>query len=430
MNKLICLLMVLLATVSYGAEISPLLVPVNRSKEPGTNVQFWLVYLNSGTTPVTIHVPAKVPITLGPLPYMVHQSLIRVDHVNDVTVAPGGFKRVLFTTPMPANATGPVTFEMDQSGNAAPVVIVAATPPAREEKKETVATTASPATTEPAAPSVTAMASSAPTTKGTPPETLTLKQTHWGGDPLTEAFANRFSTYQPMYFIAGSRPTAKFQISFKYKIFDDDGALAEKFSPLNHLYLAYTQTSFWDWVSPSSPFTDNSYRPELMFSYDNLLRKDSTPLDLSKLGLQAGYQHESNGRDGLASRSMNLLYIRPILTWDIDKAHDIFISIAPRIYTYIFDLSDNPDIAQYRGYGDVRLVIGQRYGFQAAMFARVGEDFNRGSFELDLSQPLRERSRGNLDLYLYGQFFTGYGEQLIQYNKSTTTFRIGLAFVR
>jgi phospholipase A1/A2 len=436
MNKLVCLLMVLLATVSYGAEISPLLVPVDRSEEPGTDVQFWLVYLNSGTTPATIHVPQEVPITLGPLPYKVHQSLVRADDVSDVTIAPGGFKRILFRTLMPANATGPVTFEMDQSEDAAPVVIVAATPPAIEEQKETVATMAGPATTEPSPPSVPpagTVASSTSATKATPPETLTLKQTHggsWGGDPLTEAFANRFTTYQPTYFIAGSRPTAKFQISLKYKIFDDDGALAEKFSPLNHLYLAYTQTSFWDWVSPSTPFTDNSYRPELMFSYNNILRKDSTFLDLTQLGLQGGFQHESNGRDGLASRSLNLIYIRPIFVWDIDKAHDLFISVAPRVYTYVFDLSDNPDIAQYRGYGDVRLVIGQRYGFQAAMFARVGEDFNRGSFELDLSQPLRERSRGNLDLYLYGQFFTGYGEQLIQYNKSTTTFRIGLAFVR
>ena len=215
-----------------------------------------------------------------------------------------------------------------------------------------------------------------PTTVATQP--LPSKGAYWLPDPLTEAFAGRFTTYQPTYFIAGSRPTAKIQISLKYKLFDEDGSLAENFAPLNHLYLAYTQTSFWDWVSPSTPFTDNSYRPELMFSYDNILPKHSTLWDLSQLGLQSGFQHESNGRDGLASRSMNLLYIRPIFVWDIDKANDIFVSFAPRVFVYVTDLSDNPDIAQYRGYGDIRLVMGQRLRLSSLILRPCGRGFQQG----------------------------------------------------
>jgi outer membrane phospholipase A len=252
----------------------------------------------------------------------------------------------------------------------------------------------------------------------------------WPGDLMTESFEKHFSTYQPMYFIIGSKPTAKFQISLKYQLLDADGSLAQHVPPLKGLYVAYTQTSFWDWTQPSSPFVDNSYRPELMFSYDHVLPSVSKFLHTSQLGMQGGLQHESNGRDGSASRSMNLLYIRPIFVWDIDKADDLFISVAPRVFIYVTSLSDNPDMPDYRGYGDVRLVIGQRYGLQLAAFARIGDHFDKGSLELDLSQPLRGRSHGDLDLYLYAQFFTGYGEELIEYNKETTTWRVGLAFVR
>lgn len=415
--------MLLLAAVCQAQEISPLLVPVDRGTPPGIDVKFWLVYLNTTPTPATVHVPAKLPITLGPLPYKLHQSLIRQENVSVITIPPGGFRRVLFSTPMPANVTGPVTFELNQSGSPAPVEVVAAAPPASHETPPTVATGAPPA------PHVQSAASSQPYT-ATTSEPLTLKQSHWDDDSFTETFAHHLSTYQPMYFIAGTRPTAKFQISLKYQIFDEDGSWAQKYSFLDHIYLAYTQTSFWDVASSNPRFTDNSYKPELMFSYDNILRDDSTFLHLATLGLQGGFLHESNGTGGLMERSMNIVYLRPIFTWDIDKPNSWFISVAPRAYVYVTTGDYDHDMSLYRGYGDIRLVVGQRYGPQLAIFARVGEDFNRGALEIDFSQPLRGHSRGNLDLYFYAQFFTGFGEQLTYYNKSSTTIRVGIAFVR
>ncbi|HLU91876.1 MAG TPA: phospholipase A, partial [Pedomonas sp.] len=36
----------------------------------------------------------------------------------------------------------------------------------------------------------------------------------------------------------------------------------------------------------------------------------------------------------------------------------------------------------------------------------------------------------SLNLYLFGQFFTGYGENLLDYNQRDTRLRAGFAIVR
>lgn len=424
MKNLFFVLVIVLATVCFAEEITPVLVPVDRSTFAGTDTQFWVIYLNSGTAPITVHIPAEYPITLESQPLVFHQKLKRMDNISEQTIPPGGFCRVKFSTEFP-KVNGSVTIEIEKPG-ATPVVIVSATGPGAANRPE--ATLAHPETS----PAEAKATSTAATTVASAGENKSVpaKSDQWSDSPFVESFAGRISTYEPMYFIAGSSPTVKFQLSLKYKIFDEGGKLAEKYSPLNHLYLAYSQTSFWDLASSDPKFTSNSYRPELMFNYDNILKADSHFWNLSQLGMQGGFEHESNGTGGTAERSMNIIYIRPIFMWDIDKANDWFVSVAPRVFAYVTTGEYTQDIAQYRGYGDLRVVFGQRFGPQIAAVARIGEDFDKGSLELDLSQPLRPRTRGDLDLYLYAQFFTGYGDQLSYYNKSSTTFRVGIGFVR
>jgi hypothetical protein len=74
--------------------------------------------------------------------------------------------------------------------------------------------------------------------------------------------------------------------------------------------------------------------------------------------------------------------------------------------------------------------VGQRGGLQLAAIGRIGDDWDKGSLQLDLSYPLRPLLRNNIDVFLHAQFFTGYGESLLDYNESDTTFRVGLAVVR
>ena len=48
----------------------------------------------------------------------------------------------------------------------------------------------------------------------------------------------------------------------------------------------------------------------------------------------------------------------------------------------------------------------------------------------ELSYPFRRILGGGPDFYLFGQGFTGYGENLLDYNKHVTRLRIGVALVR
>ncbi|HEV7299932.1 MAG TPA: phospholipase A [Tepidisphaeraceae bacterium] len=274
-----------------------------------------------------------------------------------------------------------------------------------------------PATTQPAAttPTSTMAADS------------TSPATHTG---FVEFLSNRLAAYEPIYFIGGpERPNVKFQFSLRYQVINDDGPLAKAFPPIKGLNFAYSQTSFWDLQGESSPFLDTSYRPEVLLHYDEIVDPDKLKL-FSRIGLQAGLQHESNGQEGLESRSVNYAYIRPMFTIGDREDGGFFITLAPRAQIYIGDLSENPDIRKYRGYGDLRLIVGQSGGLQAALIGRLGNDWENGSIQLDLSYPLRKLLYGNVDLYLHLQAFNGYGESLIDYDESDTVVRAGVSLVR
>lgn len=54
----------------------------------------------------------------------------------------------------------------------------------------------------------------------------------------------------------------------------------------------------------------------------------------------------------------------------------------------------------------------------------------KGSISGDLSYPLRRLLGGGPDFYLFAQSFTGYGENLLDYNKRVSRLRLGVALVR
>lgn len=255
---------------------------------------------------------------------------------------------------------------------------------------------------------------------GTPPAT---QQAPAPVDPDTERFVSAFSPYEPNYFSIGSRGTtnARFQVSMKFRLFNPN----TKTPFLEKLYLSYSQTSIWNLSATSKPFYDSSYRPSLFFLDDTI---SQWPFAGSRLGFQAGLEHESNGKDGAESRSINIAFARPAFTLPLTGAY--FVSYSPRVYGYL-DRDDNPDIAEYRGYADHVLRVGETDGWQFASTLRNGTRSGVYSYLLDVSYPLRRPTLGNLGGYLHVQYFNGYGESLLDYNRRfAPQLRIGLMITR
>jgi outer membrane phospholipase A len=243
---------------------------------------------------------------------------------------------------------------------------------------------------------------------------------------LTEFFTH-FSGHEPIYFLAGpDAPNVKFQFSFKYAVLNPDAPLVQTFPALAGVNIAYTQLSLWDTSEASAPFFDSNYRPELLWS-DEYIPALSRP-GLYGLGLQFGVMHESNGRSGLESRSMNVAYVRPVVTFG--DVHDFHVTVAPRVQVYLGGQGDNEDIEDFRGYGDLRVTAGWRRGLQVSTLARLGDDWDRGSVQVDVTYPLNKLLFRNFDVYLDVQGFYGYGESLIQYNHRDKVLRVGVAVVR
>jgi len=230
------------------------------------------------------------------------------------------------------------------------------------------------------------------------------------------------SENEPMYFVAGasSHWSARFQLSFKYRLFDNDAGFGRERRWLTGLYFAYTQTSLWDLEGESKPFFDTSYRPSLFWRW---LRPD----DLSWIdAVRVGLEHESNGQAGAESRSLNTLFVRPEWRWKTATLGSY--EFTPKAYVYL-DKSDNPDIQEYRGYVDWRGRWDSGDNWIITALGRLGTA-GKGSLQLDVARRTRDLKIGVVSGYLYLQYFNGYGESLRDYDqRHTAQLRFGLAII-
>jgi phospholipase A1/A2 len=263
-----------------------------------------------------------------------------------------------------------------------------------------------------------------------PPEPDALAQMTGAAGPTvskeaTPVKAPALTSYEPMYFLVGTREgtSARFQLSFKYRLFDDDGVAVGLLPFLSGLHVAYTQTSLWDLGSRSKPFRDNSYRPAAFYEWQGGAPVGAHP----GWNVRAGVEHESNGRDGDNSRSINIAFVRPELRFHIGQSW--YGAVAPKVYGYL-DKTDNPDIANYRGYADLGLVVGQNDGWQIASTVRRGTS-GYGTVQVDASYPFRKPFFADTGGFLHFQYFNGYGETILDYNtRHKSQFRVGVSIVR
>jgi outer membrane phospholipase A len=402
------LLLALLVCTPAFAEF--VLIPEGRTVEPGGMLSITLQAQNdSSTEELHVELPARIILrTRGveAAPDIVLSPA--TSQPMQVTIAANGFLRLHYTGRLPEGLLGNLVLE-PVGLDSAPLGISVTR--AEDEKAPAKEPLPANAGQPESAPTEASKAEAAVAAVGP-------------SDRDAARFVTAFSPNEPNYFAVGwNGPTnVKFQVSLKFRLFNPDTQTPF----LEKLYIAYSQTSIWQVGASSAPFYDSSYRPSIFFLDEDISQWPFR--NTSRLGFQTGFEHESNGKDAEASRSINTAFVRPILTFPF--AQGKFISVAPKIYTYL-EKEDNPDIAYYRGYTDLLIKVGSIDGIQLASTLRKGTGAEPYSVELDLSIPLKTPMLGNLGGYLHMQYFDGYGESLLDYNKKLRSqFRIGLMITR
>ncbi|MBB3008239.1 phospholipase A [Cupriavidus alkaliphilus] len=234
----------------------------------------------------------------------------------------------------------------------------------------------------------------------------------------------RLSFHDPMYFLAGAHggANAKFQFSFKYRIFEGEDPASKRL--FDNLYFSYTQFSLWDLSEDSAPFRDTNYRPSLFYYLSDTGVRNSV---ISRMSLATGLEHESNGRNGVESRSINTVFVKP--TFYFGDQNDWHWRVAPKLYAYV-EKADNPDIAHYRGFMDLGIAYGRPDSWELSATLRKGTRKWYGSVDAQLTYPMARLIPGTAG-YLMAGYFVGYGESLLDYNhKLPWQFRIGYALTR
>ncbi|MFY9326517.1 MAG: phospholipase A [Georgfuchsia sp.] len=192
------------------------------------------------------------------------------------------------------------------------------------------------------------------------------------------------------------------------------------------LWFAYTQQSHWQAFNraDSRPFRESDYEPELIFLSH---RFGET---LPKLGpftprfLNLSYLHQSNGQSLPRSRSWNRLTAQLGSEYRLQAADEdteekrLAVLIRPwwRMPENAGD-DDNPDITKYLGHGDIEIDYWRGRELVSALL-------RSRAVQLDWSFPLSDEANA-LNLHL--QYFSGYGESLIDYNHKLHSFGVGFS---
>lgn len=399
----VLLLLVTLVTTAGFANAQELSLSLTRSTGKGVAgepLRFWINALNTSTQTVTWQAPGELDATLTSAQRTLETKARATQEFSSIDIPPGGFSRAEYALAIPDSWKGETSLEVGSVPGSA-LMFVATLPQVQ-------------GTEQPQKGLVYFL-------KGRRHAALAADY-----DP-DDFFKQHISGHDPLYFIAGTEtPNAKFQISFKYRLLNENGWLADKAVWLTGFHLAYSQTSLWDWNAPSAPFFDSSYRPEFLYSWERVIGGGTS--NWFRLDLQGGVQHESNGRAEPQSRSLNIAYLRPRITFGNDTGPQL--TLSPRAWVYVGDLSDNPDLEDYRGFADLRAVFGWKRGLQVSALGRIGQRLSQGSTTIDVTYPLMQPPYGSFSLYLHAQYFTGYGESLIGYRERSDAFRAGISLYR
>ena len=150
---------------------------------------------------------------------------------------------------------------------------------------------------------------------------------------------------------------------------------------------------------------------------------DMKLLGFTNIRNSLGIVHQSNGRAGSSSRSWDRLYLQMMFergnfTWSIKP----WWRIPESSKNSPTDVSgdDNPDIEHFMGHFEwTGIYQWNDHNFSLLVRNNLQSE-GKGALEFGWSFPVSDNIR------LYVQYFTGYGESLINYDNNTN--RLGIGF--
>ncbi|MDE7466048.1 MAG: phospholipase A [Muribaculaceae bacterium] len=236
-------------------------------------------------------------------------------------------------------------------------------------------------------------------------------------DSLKNEFyhAPYFGLYKDNYFTVGTsihpRPNrhnsdVKFQISIAQR-------LTKTTLPGNSfLFLAYSQKTLWNVFEESLPMRDMNFNPGIGWSFPFF----SKGRYVGKATVMI--EHESNGRDGDASRSWNKI------SFSGSTMIDEWLMVHGKVWIPIIDGGNNKDILRYSGIYQTGCAIttpDKKFGWSVVLVKRKGWNLN---FNTILEFNWRVHKKSNQ--YFFVQYYNGYGECLLDYNQFHSRLRVGL----
>ncbi|WP_419176002.1 phospholipase A [Desulfosediminicola sp.] len=204
---------------------------------------------------------------------------------------------------------------------------------------------------------------------------------------------------------------AQFQLSIKTPL------ALDLFDKGIGIWGAYTVRSFWQVYNTeiSSPFRETNHEPEVWVQ----MQPEWEFWGLKASAIGAGINHQSNGQASTLSRSWNRLVASIVL-----EKGNFVLAVKPwyRIPESSSD-DDNPDITDFLGHGELRMAYKHdKHVFSLMSRNNLESGFSKGAVEFGWSFPLFDYP------YLKGylQYFSGYGESMIDYNRYVNRLGVGI----
>ena len=226
-----------------------------------------------------------------------------------------------------------------------------------------------------------------------------------------------FGFYKDNYFTVGTstihKPTqfnsdVKFQISLAIRLTNNTLPLG------TYIFIMYTQKAFWNVFENSLPMHDINFNPGIGIGRPFFIENRY----VGKLTLLL--EHESNGKDGPLSRSWNKVSLGG------SALINEWLMVHSKFWIPIVDGMNNKDIIRYSGLwqtGFVAYTPNKKLSLGVTLVKRAGWNLN---FNTIVDFIWRVSDKTNLNLLL--QYYNGFGENMIDYNKLHSRLRLGIVF--